>query len=163
MSIHTTAFINNKILVVEDDTDIQQVLCFFLQRANFTVQAVSSGQEAIEVISDYCPDLIILDLMMQPVSGWEVLHWLRIHDKTPLLPVVVLTAQTQLEQQIQGFAEGAIAYLTKPTQPSTIVEIVRKLLSLSDEERIALQRARIEEHRSTLKRLSTLAYEDFLY
>ncbi|HLQ29745.1 MAG TPA: response regulator [Ktedonobacteraceae bacterium] len=152
-----------KILVVEDEADIQQVLCVFLRFAGFEVCGVSNGQEAIQIIPEFCPNLIVLDLMMQPVDGWAVLDWLRTNRITPPLPVLVLTALNQLKEQVQGFEEGAVEYLTKPTQPSRIVERIRILLNLSVEQRTLFRRNRLDEQRRNLERLNAPQPDEFAY
>lgn len=143
-----------RILLVEDDFDIRQVLHLYLKYFGFDVREAADGQEAIDLIPVYHPDLIVLDIMMQPVDGWEVLHWLRARRMNPPLPVLVLTALYQPEQQLQGFEEGAIEYLTKPTQPDIIIERIRTLLKLSTEQRMMLQRKRMDEQRNTLERIT---------
>ncbi|HZS75832.1 MAG TPA: response regulator [Ktedonobacteraceae bacterium] len=152
-----------RILVVEDDVDIQHVWCVYLQHSGFDVKSATDGQEAIHLIPEYRPDLIVLDLMMRPVDGWAVLQWLRVQQIKPMIPVLVLTALYQLSQQIKGFEEGAIDYLTKPTQPSIIVDHIRKILGLSEEQRAMLQRARIEHHRKLLERVSAPSPDEFAY
>ena len=143
-----------RILLVEDDADIRQVLRLYLKYYGFDVREAADGQEAIDSIPVYHPDLIVLDIMMQPVDGWEVLHWLRAQRMNPPLPVLVLTALYQPEEQLQGFEEGAIEYLTKPTQPDIIIERIRTILKLSTEQRMLLQRKRMDEQRSTLERIT---------
>ena len=152
-----------KILVVEDDAAILQVLCVFLEFAEFEVLGISNGEEAIHVIPEFCPHLIVLDLMMQPVSGFEVLDWLRANRKTPPLPVLVLTALTQLTEQVHGFEEGAVEYMTKPAQPSTLVERIRSILSLSVEERILLRYKRLNEQRRVVERVYAPQPDEFVY
>ncbi len=152
-----------RILVVEDETAIQQVLCFFLRHQGFEVLSASDGQEAIRVIPEFKPHLIILDLIMYPVSGWDVLHWLRINHLTPRLPVLVVSALVHLSEQMHGFEEGAIEYITKPTQPSVIVERVHTLLSLSAEQRTMLQHKRMDEQRKTLERIHAPQPDEFVY
>ena len=151
-----------KILVIEDDIAIQQVLCFFLKKNGFETRSVD-GQEAIRVIPEYVPNLIILDLIMRPVSGWEVLHWLNVNHLTPAIPVLVLSALVHLREQMHGFEEGAIEYITKPTQPSIIVERVRTILSMSVEQRIMLHHQRMDEQRKTLERLYAAQADEFVY
>ena len=153
----------SKILVVEDDAAILQVLCVFLEFAEFEVLGISNGEEAIHVIPEFCPHLIVLDLMMQPVSGFEVLDWLRANRKTPPLPVLVLTALTQLTEQVHGFEEGAVEYMTKPAQPSTLVERIRSILSLSVEERILLRYKRLNEQRRVVERVYAPQPDEFVY
>ncbi len=153
----------SKILVVEDEPSIQQVLCFFLNHNGFEVLGVSNGQDAIRAIPEFDPHLIILDLIMRPVSGWDVLTWLRVNHPSPPLPVIVLSALVNLKEQMQGFEEGAVEYITKPTQPSAIVERVRTILAMSAEQRSLLQRKRLDEQRKTLARLSTMQRDEFVY
>ncbi|HLX57821.1 MAG TPA: response regulator [Ktedonobacteraceae bacterium] len=152
-----------RILVVEDDFDIRQVLCVYLKHSGFDVCGAIDGQEAIHLIPEYCPDLVVLDIMMKPVDGWEVLHWLSARRSNPPLPVLVLTALYQLTEQLQGFEEGAIEYLTKPTQPGVIVERIRTILGLSAEQRSMLQRKRIDEQRRTLERIAASQPDEFVY
>lgn len=152
-----------KILVVEDDAAILQVLCVFLKFADFEVLGISNGEEAIQVIPEFCPHLIVLDLMMQPVSGFEVLDWLRANRITPPLPVLVLTALTQLTEQVRGFEEGAVAYITKPAQPSKLVERIRSILSLSIEERNLLRHQRMDEQRKVVERVYAPQPDEFAY
>ncbi len=155
--------LKHRLLIVEDDPDIQHVVSFFLKRAGFEVYAVSSGQEAIDIIPNYRPDLIILDLMMYPVSGWDVLNWLRAQHLLTSIPVLLLTALVHLAEQLHGFEEGAVEYLTKPTQPSTIVERVCTLLSLSPEQRQLLQHKRMDEQRMMLERIHAPLPDEFVY
>jgi DNA-binding response OmpR family regulator len=152
-----------RILIVEDEAAIQQVLSFFLEHNGFHTRAVSNGQEAIRVVPEFQPHLIILDLIMRPVSGWEVLQWLRDHQITPPLPVLVLSALVNLTEQVQGFEEGAIEYITKPTQPSIIVERVRTILSMNSEQRLMLQHKRIDERRKVLERIHAAQMDEFVY
>jgi DNA-binding response OmpR family regulator len=151
-----------RILVVEDDASIQHVLCVYLKHSGFDVLGASDGQEAIAAIPEFCPQLIVLDLMMRPVDGWEVLHWLRAR-RQAIPPVLVLTALTQLEDQVHGFEAGAIEYLTKPTQPRIIVEHIRKILALSNEQRALLQREHQEQQRKTLDLISAPQPDEFIY
>lgn len=152
-----------RILIVEDEVAIQQVLSFFLEHNGCETLAVSNGQEAIRVIPEYQPHLIILDLIMRPVSGWEVLQWLRTHQLTPPLPVLVLSALVDLTEQVQGFEEGAVEYVTKPTQPSIIVERVLTLLAMDSEQRLMLQHKRIDERRKVLERIQAAQLDEFVH
>lgn len=152
-----------RIMVIEDEAMIQQVLCICLKHRDFDVLGVSSGQEAMRVIPEFNPHLIILDLLMHPISGWDVLHWLRANQFTPDIPVLVVSALVHLTEQMQGFEEGAIEYIPKPTQPSIIVERVRALLSMTDRQRRKLQHKRMNEQRKTLARLSAAQLDEFVY
>jgi DNA-binding response OmpR family regulator len=150
-------------LIVEDEAAIQQVLTFFLKQNGFETRVACNGEEAIRMIPEYAPHLIILDLVMRPVSGWDVLHWLRRNRLTPPLPVLVLSALVNLTDQMQGFEEGAIEYMTKPTQPSIIVERVNTLLNLSTEQRLMLQHQRMDERRKMLDRIAAAQSDEFVF
>ncbi|HTK10194.1 MAG TPA: response regulator transcription factor [Ktedonobacteraceae bacterium] len=152
-----------RILVVEDERAIQQVLCFFLEHSGFEVCGAWGGQDAIRIIPEFLPDLIVLDLMMRPVSGWDVLEWLHAQSFSPTIPVLVLSALVNLKHQMNGFEQGAIEYITKPTQPSKIVERVRVLLAMSTEQRLMLQHKRLDEQRKTLERLHAAQSDEFVY
>jgi DNA-binding response OmpR family regulator len=152
-----------RILVVEDDEDILRVLCVFLEFASFEVRGVTNGQEAMRSIAEFSPHLMVLDLMMQPVDGFEVLNWLRINRLTPPLPVLILTALTHITEQVHGFEEGAIEYMTKPTQPSMLVERINTILSLSAEQRTLLRFQRMEQQREVMERILTPQSDEFVY
>jgi len=152
-----------KILVVEDEADIRQVLCFFLRHSGYDVFDVANGKEAIEVIPEYQPHLLILDLMMPGTSGWNVLQWLHKEYQHPLLPVIILTALVHFSDQIRGFEEGAVEYITKPTQPMKVVERVQLLLSLTPEERLLRQRKRIDDQKKMLARLLAAKEDEFVF
>jgi DNA-binding response OmpR family regulator len=152
-----------RILVVEDEIAIQQVLCFFLKHRGYVALGAKNGQEAIQALPEFKPHLVILDLLMQPVSGWEVLHWMRANHFLPHTPVLVVSALVHLSEQMHGFEEGAVEYITKPTQPSLIMERVRALLEMSTEQRSLLHHKRMVEQRRTLDRLSAAESDEFVY
>lgn len=152
-----------KILVIEDDLAIRQVICLFLQLAGFEVREAADGRQAIHTLQEFTPDLVVLDLMMHPVNGWEVLDWLREHPCMPPLPVLILTALAELEEQVRGLEAGAIEYMTKPTQPSKLVERIHALLALSVEQRTMLRCRRIDERRSLLSRISAPQPDEFMF
>ena len=152
-----------KILVIEDDVAIRQVICLFLQFSGFEVAEAQDGQQAISLLPEFCPDLVVLDLMMLPVDGWAVLYWLRYHPFNPPLPVLILTALTQLTEQVHGLEAGAVEYMTKPTQPSKLVECIHTILSLTVEQRDMLRRKRIDERRSVLARISAPQPDEFMF
>ena len=153
----------SRILVVEDDIDIQQVLCVYLRCSGFEVCSASDGQEAIRLIQEFSPHFIVLDLIMRPVDGWAVLHWLGANPQTPALPVLVLTALTHVEQQVHGLEAGAVEYMTKPAQPSALVERISTILNLSEEQRAILQRKQRDERRQLLERISAPQPDEFVY
>lgn len=143
-----------RILLVEDEPAIQQVIGFILKRNGYEVYGVFDGAAAIEAVGTFNPHLIILDLVMRPVSGWEVLQWLKERQMTLQIPVLVMSALVNLREQVQGLEGGAVEYLTKPAQPSQIIERVKTLLSLTPDQRLMLQHKRMDERRKILERLN---------
>ncbi len=152
-----------RILLVEDESMIRQVLCICLKERDFDILGVTSGQEAMLVIPEFNPHLIILDLLMHPISGWDILHWLRANHLTPRIPVLVTSALVHLTEQMQGFEEGAIEYIPKPTQPSIIRECVHKLLAMTDDQRRKFYHKRMDEQRKVLAYLSAAQFDEFVY
>jgi len=98
---------------------------------------------------------------MRPVSGWDVLEWLHTHRFQ--IPVLVVSALVNLTEQLHGFEQGAVEYMTKPTQPSVIVERARVLLAMSTEQRTMLQHQRIDEQRQILKHLYAAQSDKFTF
>jgi sigma-B regulation protein RsbU (phosphoserine phosphatase) len=117
-----------RILVVDDEIDISTVLSVTLRRAGFDVRTASDGIEAIEAIRQEPPDLVILDVMMPRSDGLETLKRIREHGPTTHLPVIMLSAKTQLADKIRGFERGADDYVAKPFEPSEMVVRVQSLL-----------------------------------
>jgi len=118
----------SRILVVDDEIDISTVLTVTLRRAGFEVRTAGDGLEAIEAIRQEPPDLVILDVMMPRADGLETLKRIREHGPTTHLPVIMLSAKTQLEDKIRGFERGADDYVAKPFEPSEMLVRVQTLL-----------------------------------
>jgi len=151
-----------KILVVEDESDIRQVLSFFLKQAGFDILAVAGGQEAIDNLPTYRPDLVVLDILMRPVSGWQVLEWVRTRYAYPALPVLILTALAQFSHQMEGLERGATEYITKPMQPRRVVERVQDLLSQSAEQQRLHRQSGMNERRQVLEHFAAMQKEEQL-
>jgi DNA-binding response OmpR family regulator len=117
-----------RILVVEDDPDIAQLVARYLQKAGFTTEVIASGREAVAAISARPPDLLILDLMLPHVDGLEICRFVRGHDKTAATPIIMLTARADESDRIVGLEIGADDYLAKPFSPNELVARVRALL-----------------------------------
>ena len=117
-----------RVLVVDDEADISTVLSVTLRRAGFEVQTAGDGVEAIEAIRREPPDLVILDVMMPRADGLETLKRIREHGPTVHLPVIMLSAKTQLADKIRGFDRGAVDYVAKPFEPSEMLVRVQSLL-----------------------------------
>ncbi|WP_375436863.1 substrate-binding domain-containing protein [uncultured Hymenobacter sp.] len=116
------------VLVIEDNTEVNDFLTRKL-RTNFRVQNATDGHTGFRMATDLIPDLIVCDVMMPGLSGLEVVTRLRADWRTSHIPVVLLTARNAPEQQVEGVQAGADLYLTKPFNPTFLLESVRTLLA----------------------------------
>ena len=115
-----------KILVVDDESNILDVLELYLLREGFQVVRAADGQAALKLFNESQPDLVILDLMLPKVEGLSVLKYIR--QQTASLPVLLLTAKSQEDDKLAGFAGGADDYVTKPFSPRELVARVKVAL-----------------------------------
>src|ERR1035437_9995347 len=104
----------SRILVVEDDPDIAQLVARYLEKAGFTTDVIASGRDALGAFAARPPDLLILDLMLPHVDGLEICRFVRGHEKTAAIPIIMLTARAEESDRIAGLEIGADDYLTKP-------------------------------------------------
>ncbi len=116
------------ILVVDDDLDTLTLIGLTLQRRGFTVMKAQSGSEALEKLRADLPDLMIVDVMMPHMDGYEVCRTVKGDPRTAHLPVVMLTAKAQTASQLEGFRAGAIDYITKPVHPQDLVARIASVL-----------------------------------
>ena len=103
-----------KILVVDDEEDILNFLELVLRERGYEVATASSGYEALTRTQMEKPDLVLLDIMMPQMDGWEVLKLLRVDEATAKIPVAMLSARTEAKDRVQGLQEGAVDYICKP-------------------------------------------------
>jgi len=116
------------VLVVEDEAALQQVLAYNLERAGFGVEQAFDADEALTLIAERTPDLIILDWMLPYMSGLELCRQLRRRAATANLPVIMLTARTEEPDRLRGLDTGADDYITKPFSIDELVARVRAVL-----------------------------------
>jgi len=122
----------HRILIVEDERDIADLIGFNLLRAGYEVIKAHDGVEGTEVALRERPDLILLDLMLPGRDGYSVFRELRRDPRTMNTPVIMLTARAQTEDRIQGLEAGADDYLTKPFSPKELMLRVQAILKRSD-------------------------------
>ena len=113
-----------KILVVDDEKDVVEVLKLVLGKNGYEVLAATSGMDGLARAQSALPDLILLDIMMHRMDGWEVLKLLKLDERTSAIPVVILSARVEPKDKIRGLQEGAVDYVTKPF---AVREILAKL------------------------------------
>ncbi len=113
------------VLVIEDDAEINTIVCEYVSLAGFERRGVLSGIEGIRVAREHTPCLVVLDLMLPDLHGFEVCRLLRNEDSTRSVPVVILTAMHEKETREQAEAMGVAAYLTKPFDPDRLIDAIR--------------------------------------
>jgi DNA-binding response OmpR family regulator len=120
-----------KILIIDDDLDTLRLVGLMLQRQGYQIAAATNGQQGLEKALEDKPHLILLDVMMPDMDGYEVTRRLRANPQTLDIPILMFTAKTQLDDKVTGFEVGADDYLTKPTHPSELQSHVKALLARS--------------------------------
>ena len=119
----------DKILIVDDDPETVQFLNLILARLGYQTFVARDGMEALEVAHKELPDLIVLDVMMPGLDGYEVARSLRRHPGTALTPILMFTAKTQVEDKLVGYDAGVDIYLTKPIHPVDLYANIKTLLT----------------------------------
>jgi CheY-like chemotaxis protein/MinD-like ATPase involved in chromosome partitioning or flagellar assembly len=118
-----------KILIIDDDLDTLRLVGLMLQRQGYEISAASNGSQGLAKALEERPDLILLDVMMPDMDGYEVTRRLRKNPVTVAIPIMMFTAKTQLDDKVTGFEVGADDYLTKPTHPTELQAHVKALLA----------------------------------
>lgn len=106
-----------KILVVDDEESIIRLVKYYQERLGDQVLVARSGIEALQLVWEHKPDLIVLDLMLPEIDGWEVCRHLRKHETTAKIPIIMLTARISEDDKVQGLKLGGDDYVTKPFSP----------------------------------------------
>ena len=117
-----------RILVAEDEKDIRELIAFTLRFAGFEVLLAANGVEALEIAEREQPDLIILDVRMPKMTGYEACRHLKESPQTQAIPVVFLSAKGQEAEIQQGLESGAEEYILKPFAPDDLTAQVRDIL-----------------------------------
>jgi DNA-binding response OmpR family regulator len=118
-----------RILIVDDDPVIVRLLQINFRLDGYEVDTASRGEEALERVRVHRPDVVVLDVMMPGIDGWEVCRRLKETPGAKHLPVIFLSARAQDEDRQRGYALGVDEYVTKPFDPAHLVEIVRRSLA----------------------------------
>ncbi|HEX7433258.1 MAG TPA: response regulator [Anaerolineaceae bacterium] len=128
---------NEKILIIDDDVDTLKLVGLMLQKQSYQIVAANNGLQGLEQAENENPDLILLDVMMPGMDGYEVAKRLRANPLTANTPILMFTAKTQLDDKVTGFEAGADDYLTKPTHPSELNAHVKALISRNMKGKVA--------------------------
>lgn len=118
------------ILCIEDESDMIELLQIIMHRKGFKFSAATGGQEGLRKVRELMPDLVLLDLMMLDMGGWEVYQQMKSDDKTKDIPVIIVTAKAQNIDKVLGLHIAKVEdYITKPFSPSELVESVTRVLA----------------------------------
>lgn len=115
----------NRILVVDDEMEMRQLLRIYLQQENYLIEEAANGKEAYDKVLKNDYDLMILDIMMPIMDGWETIEHVR---KISGIPIILLTAKTAVEDKVSGLTAGADDYLVKPFEEAELMARVKALL-----------------------------------
>jgi two-component system phosphate regulon response regulator PhoB len=116
------------VLLVEDESDVVDLLRYHFKKAGFKVEIANSGDAGLAAVRSQRPDAVVLDLMLPGMTGLEVCRALKIDSETALIPVLMLTARSEVKDRVKGLEIGADDYVTKPFSPKEVVLRVQGLL-----------------------------------
>ncbi len=116
------------VLIVDDEKDIVRMLDYNLRKEGFKTICVYDGEDALDAAARQRPDLILLDLMLPGIDGWEVCKALKRENKTASIPILMLTAKSQEADKIVGLELGADDYVTKPFSPRELIARIKAVL-----------------------------------
>jgi len=122
-----------QILLVEDEEQIAQLLRGYLESVGFEVHSETRGAEAIKFAAEHRPDLVILDLQLPDIHGYDVCKELRKQYHSWTLPILMLTGMDAPMDQLRGYAHGADAYVTKPFEPPELLPTIALLLGKTEQ------------------------------
>ena len=124
-----------RILVVDDEPDVLELVVFHLEKENFKVAVADTGDKALKLARAQVPSLLVLDLMLPGINGLEICRLLKQDPKTRGVPILMLTARAAEEDRVRGLELGAHDYVTKPFSPRELVLRVKNLLRLTEDDR----------------------------
>jgi pilus assembly protein CpaE len=130
--------LTKKILIIDDDLDTLKLVGLMLERQGYQIAVASNGTIGISKAAAENPDLILLDVMMPDLDGYEVTRRLRSDTSLAHIPIIMFTAKTMVDDKVQGFEAGVDDYLTKPTHPAELTAHVKAVLSRTREPQQAM-------------------------
>ena len=149
-----------KTILAVDDTLANIDVVKGVLAQDYLVQAALSGKMALKIIEKQQPDLILLDIMMPDMDGYEVCQILKSQDKTKNIPIIFLTAKVQVEDETKGLSLGAVDYITKPISPPILKERVKNHLLLQASKELLLRQNEVLEERVVERTLQLSELQD---
>ena len=119
------------ILIIDDDIDTLKLVGIMLERKGFRILASTTGEKGLNLAEKEVPDLILLDVMMPDVNGYDIARSIRSNPVTETIPIIMFTARSQVDDKVEGLEAGADAYITKPARPRELFAQVNSVLKRS--------------------------------
>lgn len=123
--------LKKSVLVVDDEPHIVKLVKLSLGEKNYDIIGVTSGKEALSIIKDKTPDIMVLDLMMPGINGYEVCQAVRENPKTRNIPIIILSAKSQMLDKLNAIDVGADDYMCKPFDPEELARRIKLNLSMA--------------------------------
>ena len=134
-----------RVLVVDDEPDVLLLCRVNLEFEGYEVSTAPDGEAGLAACRELKPDVVLLDVMMPKMDGWQVLETIKADDELKHIPVVMLTAKVQDEDQIRGWSAGAAEYITKPFSPLSLSQVISDVITNDPEEEAARRRMILEK------------------
>ncbi|MBP7147850.1 MAG: response regulator [Acidobacteria bacterium] len=122
------------VLVVDDDREIAEMTALLLRSAGHRVTLAGSGEEALYLVQEDAPDLVLLDISMPGMNGWEVLRILKEDETTSAIPVVMFSVHFEIREKLRALQQGARDYVTKPFDTDGLLRRVQEILAPAAEQ-----------------------------
>ncbi|MFT4744740.1 MAG: adenylate cyclase [Nitriliruptoraceae bacterium] len=123
-----------RVLIVDDEPDVLLLCRVNLEFEGYHVTTAADGQEGLATARSLQPDVVLLDVMMPKMDGWQVLEAIKADEVISDIPVVMLTAKVQDEDQIRGWSAGAAEYITKPFSPLSLSQVIAGVIANDPED-----------------------------
>ncbi len=121
---------SKRVVCIEDEPAMIDLIRLILSRKGYTVAGATGGREGLDLVQSSQPDIVLLDLMMPDMDGWEVYQKLKAHESTREIPVIIVTAKAQSIDKVLGLHIAKVDdYITKPFGPQDLIESIEKVLS----------------------------------
>jgi two-component system, OmpR family, alkaline phosphatase synthesis response regulator PhoP len=133
-----------RVLVVEDEKDVAELIRYTLSKEGYEVSLATNGAETLRQVRELRPDLVLLDLMIPQLNGWEVCRRLKQDQATRAIPVIMLTARVEEGDKVLGFEMGADDYVTKPFSPRELVARIKAVVRRSKPAELEAKRHRLK-------------------
>ena len=127
----------DKILIIDDDVDTLKLVGLMLERQGYNISVASNGSQGLQKAASEQPDLILLDVMMPDMDGYQVTNKLRSNPSLAHIPIIMFTAKSMVDDKVAGFEAGVDDYLTKPTHPAELTAHVKAVLTRSSQAKAA--------------------------